>query len=134
MICVPDATTLPRVRRPMRRSNSRMASSGNPSGNVGNGLLEHEAHQFPVPGHRVLARRDLGHAAERAERRAAGAAGPRAARSREMPSALQVRDAERHLGRDVAEGVAAFVAVGRRVRQFADADAVEHDDECAPER
>jgi len=35
MICVPEATMLPRVRQPMRRSYSRMASSGNPSGNVG---------------------------------------------------------------------------------------------------
>ena len=34
-IAVPDAGTLPIVLRPIRRSNSRMRSAGNPFGNVG---------------------------------------------------------------------------------------------------
>src|SRR5688500_1828448 len=37
IISVPEATTLPRVPRPMRRSNSVMSCGGNPAGNVGNG-------------------------------------------------------------------------------------------------
>ena len=37
MISVPDATTLPMVPRPMRRSNSAIISAGKPCGNVGNG-------------------------------------------------------------------------------------------------
>ena len=36
-------------------------------------------------------------------------------------------------GGDVAERVAALVAVRRRIRQLADADAVEHDDDGASE-
>ena len=36
MISVPDATTLPSVRRPIRCSKTSMTSGGKPSGNVGN--------------------------------------------------------------------------------------------------
>ncbi len=37
MISVPEATTLPRVPRPIRRSNSAIISGGKPDGKVGNG-------------------------------------------------------------------------------------------------
>ena len=37
MISVPEATTLPSVPRPIRRSNSAITSRGKPDGNVGNG-------------------------------------------------------------------------------------------------
>ncbi len=37
MITVPEATVFPSVFRPMRRSKSRIVSSGKPSGNTGNG-------------------------------------------------------------------------------------------------
>ncbi len=44
-----------------------------------------------------------------------------------------VRKVQRPLPRDVAQRVAAHVAIGGRVRHFADADAVEHDPDHAVE-
>ena len=88
--------------------------------------IEDDAHQLPVPRHRVLARRALRHASESRRRR------------RHRRAALQ-RDQPRHAhrgerwnvqgngGGDVAERVAALVLVQCGIGQFADADAVEHD-------
>ena len=45
----------------------------------------------------------------------------------------QRREPQRHLAGDVAERVAPLVPVGRRVGQFADADAVHDDDEGSGE-
>ena len=45
----------------------------------------------------------------------------------------QIRNAQRTRARDVAERVAAHVAVVRGVGQFADADAIEHDPDDAVE-
>src|SRR5262249_53784654 len=50
------------------------------------------------------------------------------------PEAAQRRDLQRDPFRDVADGVAALIAVGSSVRQFADADAVHHDHDRAAER
>jgi hypothetical protein len=43
----------------------------------------------------------------------------------------QIRDPQRNMTRDVAERVAPFIAVRRRIRQLAAADAVEDDQENA---
>jgi hypothetical protein len=43
-------------------------------------------------------------------------------------------DAQRDLLRDVADGVAALIAVRRRIRQLADTDAVHDNDDGALER
>ena len=45
-----------------------------------------------------------------------------------------MRNAKRNLPGDVAESVAALIAVGRRVRQLTAADAVEHDQNDARKR
>jgi len=50
------------------------------------------------------------------------------------PQRPECRDAQRHGTGDVAERVAALVAVGARIRQFADANAVEDDEDDAGER
>ena len=55
------------------------------------------------------------------------------AATRFKPEGAKRRKAQRHLLRDVAEGVAALVAVGDGIGQLADADAVEHDDDGAGE-
>ncbi len=61
MISVPEATTLPSVRRPIRCSKDSMMSGGKPSGNVANGSIEDDPHHLPMTGHRVLPRRRLRH-------------------------------------------------------------------------
>ena len=119
------------------------AVRGEPVGEDGKWPVEHESHQLPMAGHRVLARRPLDHAAEgRARRRLAGwdggpARGEDAGRDRaEVREAAEAKGPERgqfqrHARGDVPQRVAALVAVGRRVGQLADADAVEHDDDRA---
>ena len=88
MICVPEATMLPSVPRPMRRSNSRMASSGNPAGNVGKARSSRSpiSSQWPVteslPGETSAIRPNAASGAW-------PAAGPRAETTREMPSACR---------------------------------------------
>ena len=51
-----------------------------------------------------------------------------------QPHRPQVRDPQRDLPSDVAKRVAPLVAVHRRIRQFAAADAVEDDQENTRER
>ena len=87
-------------------------------------LGEMDADHFPVTGGGVLARRS-----ERAlPIRSYGFGGGCEPRERfdvgESPTA-QVRQFQRTPARDVAERVAAHIAVGRGIRHFADADAIE---------
>ena len=131
MISVPDATTLPIVPRPMRRSNSAISSGGKPVGKRRKRAIEDDAHHLPVAGHRVLARRALRHPAERARAAPRPADAPRDRRAATRPSAASVGNVQRHLRGDVAERVAALVAVQRGIGQLADADAVEHDEDDA---
>ena len=128
-ICVPDAALLPSTGRPVRRENSAMMSGGKPVGKHRKRTIEHDAHHFPVAGDRVLAGRRLGHAPDRARTDDRSAAIVADRRDAPQAERAQRRQRERHPPRDVAEGVAALVAVRRRIRQFADADAVEHDDD-----
>ena len=92
--------------------------------------IEDEPHQLPVPGHRVLARRRFGHPSERRARRRLGLNAVDKRQSSQSETA-ESREAKWNLPRDVAERVAALVAVGGRVGQLADADAIEHDEDDA---
>ena len=124
--------------------------------------VEHDAHHLPVPGDRVLPRRRLGHAAVRTERRtgrnrgdrrdrgdlfqedlcafsaffalSAVSSGPSICTRRSRPRLRSVGIFSGTRLRDVADRVAALIAVRRRVRQLADADAVHDDDDGAGER
>ena len=58
-----------------------------------------------------------------------GCAAPPSDATRPRPSARSVGTLSGTRARDVPERVASPIAVLRRVRQFADADAVEHDDD-----
>jgi hypothetical protein len=49
------------------------------------------------------------------------------------PEGAKGRHFQPDLARDVAEGITAFVAIGGRIGQLADADAVEDDDDGAGE-
>ena len=90
--------------------------------------VEDQPHQLPVPGHRILARRRLRHPAEGAERRA-GRAAPPSSTTRPRPSERSVGSASGTAVGDVAERVAAAIAVTIGVGQLADADAVEDDED-----
>ena len=100
----------------------------------GERTIEHDAHKLPVTGHRILARRCLRHAAERGAWCAASLSAETRTRAvRNIGDAIQTQrskrgHAERHGGRDVTEGVAAFVAVRGGVGQLATPDRI-HDDE-----
>ena len=48
MIWVPEAGLFPMIPRPVSFSKRRSISSGKPSGYVGSGAIEHEAHHLPV--------------------------------------------------------------------------------------
>jgi len=160
MIRVPDAALLPRTPRPVRRANSAMISGEKPFGNVGNARLEHDAHHLPMAGDRVFARRRFRHPAVRADGTSRRNRGDRRglreaflkrdlcvlrvpgvfffwrgaeARDAIEAEAPQGRHLERHTPRDVANRVAAPIAVRRRVGQLADADAVHDDHDRAPE-
>ena len=63
-------------------------------------------------------------------RRRQRAACPSRSTSRDRPIAASVGIFKRHVRGDVAERVAALVLVQRGIRQFADADAVENDDDA----
>ncbi len=102
---------------------------GKPVGKHRKRPLEHDAHQLPVAGDRVLAGRRFGHASDGRARPIDRGAGDR--RDAPQTEGAQRRDRQPHARRNVAERVAALVAIRRRVGQFADADAVEHDDDCA---
>ena len=117
MIAVPDATTFPRRRPPdalLERGDQTPAETRPETS--GNGAIEHEAHQLPVAGHRVLAGRSLGHAAKGAKRRRRGRhAGERRRHARGRARPASGSSAATCAG-DVAERVAAFVAVQTRHR------------------
>ena len=59
---------------------------------------------------------------------------PASGTTREMPSAWRFGTRSGRCSRDVAEGVAALVAVERRVGKRADTEAVDDDHDHAPER
>ena len=85
---------------------------------------------LPVAGCRVFARRCQGAAAVRSFRRF----GPRKLRNRleiAQAQAAEVRKVQPANARDVAERVAAHVAIGRRIGHFAYANAVENNPDCA---
>ena len=90
--------------------------------------LEHEAHQLPVAGHRILAGRSLAHPSERR----GGRRRRRVILQRDDAGQAERgerRDVQMDVRGEVAERVAARVAVGGGVGQFADPDAVEDDDD-----
>ena len=111
-----------------------MTSAGNPSGKTGNGRSRTSpiSSQWPVT--ESLPGRRLGHPAERAARRRLGP--PRRRRTRPAPvrGGAASAGAVRTLPGDVAERVAALVAVGGGVGQLADADAIENDEDDAAGR
>jgi hypothetical protein len=78
-----------------------------------------------MSGDGILAGRRFDHAPERANgrliRRTADIDNAR------QPKLAQRRHTQGHAARDVAERIAAAIAVRCRIRQFADADAVEND-------
>jgi hypothetical protein len=85
-----------------------------------------------MPGHGILPRRRLGHAAA-----GANAGGRRRIIEPDDPveaEAAKVRNPQADRACDVAKRVASLVAVGGSVRQFAAANAVEHDQDDARER
>ena len=93
--------------------------------------IEHEAHHLPVAGDRVLAGRGLRHPPEGPDAALGIERSPTVEDDAVETEATQVGNAERNRRGDVAEGVAALIAVRGRVRQLADADAVEHDQDDA---
>jgi hypothetical protein len=119
MIAVPDAVLLPITPRPVSLENSAMMPGG---------PRQDDAHHFPVAGDRILTRRHLRHPSDGSR----GQLGRRRSTQRHHP--IQPERAQRghtkwHTLGDVAERVAAFVSVLSGVRQLADADTVEHDDD-----
>ena len=126
MIAVPDATLFASDPRPMRRSNSAIISGGKSVRERRERTIEHEPGDLPVAGHRVLARRALRHPAECAARPVA--AEPPRSTTRSRPRLRSVGSRSGIWRVDVADRIAALVAVDGGVRQFADAGAV-HDDQ-----
>ena len=103
--------------------------SRKPRGEQGKRLRQGDPRQFPVPGDRVLAGRGFGHSSERGER----GCRRRAPDLHDPPETqgTQRGHLERHPASDVAQGIAARVAVLRGVRQRTDAGTIEHDDDRA---
>ena len=132
MIAVPEAALLPSVPRPMRALElvDQLARESR-SGNVGNGRSSTSPINSQCPVTESLPGDASAMRPKRADRALpCGVAGDRRA-TRARPEAAQRRHAQTDLPRDVAERVAALVAVGGGIRQFADADAVENDQEDA---
>ena len=135
MIAVPDAALLPSVPRPMRALELvDQRRAGSRAGNVGNGRSSTRPiiSQWPVteslPGDASAMRPN----APRGDRLGGD---PRERRRRApRPSERSVGTRSGTLRGDVAERVAALVAVRARVGQLADADAVEDDDDDALRR
>ena len=90
--------------------------------------FEHNTHHLPMTGHRVLAGRGFSHPGARTQWRRRGLTD---ARNPGQSEGAQMRNAQRHLRGNVTERVAAFVSVESGVWQFANAHAVEHDDDGA---
>jgi hypothetical protein len=132
MISVPEATTLPSDAAADRALELGDDVGREPVGKRRERALEHEAHQLPVAGHRVLAGRSFRHPPERGRRGLDGAM-PRSGVMQPRPSASSVGTRTSTRRADVAERVAALVAVRGGVRQLADPDAVEHDEDDALE-
>ena len=127
MIAVPDADDVAdRSRGRSRRSNSRDHRRRETRAETSETAVEDEPGHFPVTGHRVLAGRRFGHAAERAD--AAPAASPPMPTTRAQPERAQRRHLRAATRRAMLpSGVAALVAVRGRIGQLAGADRV-HDD------
>ena len=89
-------------------------------------LVQVDARHFPMAGGGVLAGRGQGAAAERSGRLGGGRQSGQRFDVAEAQAA-QVGQAQRALARDVAERVAAGIAVRGGVGHLADADAVKHD-------
>jgi len=94
--------------------------------------IEDDAHHLPMPGDRVLARRRFRHAADRGwgDR---GMMRDRCANRRDAiePEAAQRRQPQRDPLRDVADSIAAAIAVRRRIGKLTHAHAVEDDHDGA---
>ena len=118
----------------MRRENSAIISGGKPSGNTGNGRSSTMPiiSQWPVTESLPA---DASAIRPIAARGTVGRRAPPMRRDAAEAERAQRRQRERHPAGDVAERVA---ALDRRttagVRQLADADAVEDDDDGAGER
>ena len=109
-----------------------MISGGNPCGKSGNGLSRWmpAISQCPVvvslPGEASVARPN-------APSGATAGASPVERLDIRQTQPAQIRQMQRTLARDIAQRVAALVAIGRRIRHLADADAIEHDPDDAAE-
>ena len=126
MISVPLAGLLPSQERPVRRSNSFITSGGNPWGYSGKRLGEVNARHLPMTGGRILAGGREGAAAVGG----AGAFGRRDTGKRPdvaQPQPGQVGQLQAPQTRDVAERVAARVAVLGGIGHLADSYTIEYD-------
>ena len=106
----PTPARLPRTFLPASRSKGATTSGGKPLGIERERPLDDEPHHLPVAGRRVLAGRELRHLS-----RARPSAAPRAD-EREQAQALEIRERRRMPLENVAERVAARVAVAPRRR------------------
>ena len=130
MIAVPEAALFPSVLAPDARLEWLHDVGRKAIRKDRKRTIEDEPHQLPVPGDGILARRRFGHPSERRARRRLGLNAVDKCHSSQSETAER-REAKWNLPRDVAERVAALVAVGGRVGQLADANAVEHDEDDA---
>ena len=132
MISVPDAALLPSTPRPVRRANSAMIvrreAVAETSGTARSSTMPIIS-QWPVT--ESLPGRRFRHAADGRQRRRSVGGGSPIARRGASPSERSVGSCSGTCARDVAERVAALIAVGGGVGQLADADAVQDDDDDA---
>ena len=130
MIAVPDATDVADRLPADARLELGDQLRGEPVGKVGNGRSSTIpiSSQWPVTESLPFER-----SAIRPNAAVGAAAGgmPLRSTSRDRPIAARLGIVQRHVRRDVAERVAALVLVQRGIGQFADADAVEDDDDRA---
>ena len=119
-----DASGLPRklpddVRRKALRKHGKRA-------------IEHDAHHFPVSGDGILPWRRFRHPSDGGARRTQRR--PAEIHEAVQPERAQRWHAKRNLTHDVAQRVTAAIAIHVSIRQFADTDAVEDDDDRSVER
>ena len=132
MISVPDAAQLPSVPRPMRRLEL-LHDLGRKAVRIERKrLCQMNAHHLPMSGGGVFARRR-----QRAssESRGGPVDGPDVRQRLQIAQAelREIRQVQLAGASDIAQRVAARVAIRRRIRHLADADAVQHDPDDATE-
>ena len=129
MIAVPDATTLPSVAPADSLFELGDQLCGEAVREDGKGPLEDEPHQLPVTGDGILAGRHLGHPAVGRERSRLGCGRPAQVDDPPQSERAERRHGQSDVVGDVAERVAAAIAVSIGIRQLADTHAVEDDDD-----